>query len=267
MINTSYIQYPVLLQFPELLHFCTTRHGGVSSGNYGTFNTSPYSGDDKENQQQNLKLLSQALQPAPASIIFPYQTHSDCIKTIDAAFFSLSETEKTNYLQGVDALITHLPNVCIGVTTADCVPVLIYDSKNKIVAAAHAGWRGTCSRIAEKTIQQMAALYGTNPADVYASIGVSISPAVYNVGEELMAEFSENNFPVNEIFEQRENALFLDLWKANKWLLQCTGIPENQIEIAGICSFTNHNDYFSARKLGIKSGRMLSGIAISDSLY
>jgi YfiH family protein len=174
----------------------------------------------------------------------------------------LSDLNKIAYLEGVDALITNLSQVCIGVTTADCVPVLLFDKVNNVIAAVHAGWRGTCSRIVEKTIQLMITIFGTEPNNVFASIGVSISPEVYNVGHELIEEFEKAKFPVKEIFNSSENQLFLDLWKANKWLLMQTGVPENQIEIAGICSFTNSNDYFSARKLCIKSGRMLSGIML-----
>lgn len=256
------IKYSVLSQFPDLLHFCTTRHGGVSLGNYVTFNISPFSGDNIENQQSNLSILATQLHITPQQIIFPYQTHSDSVKIINSDFLKLSNSEKTSYLDGVDSLITDLPQVCIGITTADCVPVLIFDKVNKVVAAVHAGWRGTCSRIVEKTIQQMIITYGTKPNEVFASIGVSISPEVYNVGEELITEFEEANFPITEIFNRHDNKLYLDLWNANKWLLMQSGIPESQIEITGICSFTHSNDYFSARKLGIKSGRMLSGIML-----
>lgn len=256
------LHYPVLSGFSELLHFCTTRHGGVSSGNYGTFNISPFSGDNTENQQVNLSILATKLQITPQQIIFPYQTHSDCVKIINSDFLQMSDLDKKNYLDSVDAIITNLPQICIGVTTADCVPVLIFDKLNKVVATVHAGWRGTCSRIVEKTIQQMINTFGTHPNNIFASIGVSISPEVYNVGDELIQEFEKSNFPITEIFSCRENQQFLDLWKANKWLLMQFGIPENQIEIAGKCSFTNANEFFSARKLGIKSGRMLSGIML-----
>lgn len=256
------INYPVLCQFPELQHFCTTREGGCSSGNYDSFNISPFSGDISENQQSNIELLASELQITTPQIIFPYQTHSDVVKIIDSDFLQLSEQEKTEALNGVDALITRIPRLCIGVTTADCVPVLIYDNQNKVIAAVHAGWRGTCSRIVEKTIQQMKLAFGTKSENVYASIGVSISPDVYNVGQELIEEFRKSNFAVDRIFIRRDNQLFLDLWKANQWLMINCGVPVNQIEISGICSFTNSHEFFSARKLGIKSGRMLSGIMI-----
>lgn len=256
------IQYPIFSQFPELEHFCTTRHGGVSLVNYESFNISPFTGDSAENQQTNVGLLANLLHINPTQLVFPYQTHSDSIRIIKAEFLQFSPLQKFYFLNGIDALITNIPQVCIGVTTADCVPVLIYDNVNKVIAAVHAGWRGTCSRIVEKTIELMTITYGTKPSDVFASIGVSISPKVYNVGEELIAEFEKANFPIYEIFNRRENQLYLDLWHANFWLLKQSGVPENQVEIAGICSFTNSNNYFSARKLGLKSGRMLSGILL-----
>ena len=256
------IQYPILSQFHEIEHFCTTRQGGCSSGNYASFNLSPFSGDNAENQKSNIKLLASHLQIPTSQIIFPYQTHGDKVKIIDSQFQNQFPAFQTDYLNGVDALITNQSGVCIGVTTADCVPVLLYDAENKVVAAIHAGWRGTCSRIIQKTIDLMTAAFGTIPEKVFASIGVSISPVVYNVGEELVSEFEKTGFPVNQIFISRNNQLYLDLWQANKWLLQSIGVPELQIEIAGICSFINSDHYFSARKLGIKSGRMLSGIML-----
>lgn len=256
------INYPILAQFPELLHFCTTRHGGVSSGNFGTFNFSPYSGDIPENQKANIGLLANELHLSTQQILFPYQMHSDNVKIINSEFLQFSDVYKMTFLEGVDALITNLANVCIGITTADCVPVLIFDKVNNVIAAVHAGWRGTCARIVEKTIQQMIIVFGTDPGNIFASIGVSISPDVYNVGAELMEEFEKAYFPVSEIFDKRENQIYLDLWNANKWLLMQVGVPENQIEIAGICSYTHSDDFFSARKLGLKSGRMLSGIML-----
>jgi len=270
------LHYPILSNFPELQHFCTTRHGGVSSGNYESFNLSPYTSDVAENQQANIKLLAEELQIPAQKIIFPHQTHGNTVKIITSDFLKLSEADRIAFLEGVDALITTIPSVCIGVTTADCVPILLYDSVKKVIAVAHAGWRGTCSCIVENTVKLMQSNFGTSPSHIVASIGVSISPEVYKVGVELVEAFEKQGFPVEEIFIKRnnhqhiqgenehqnehQNELYLDLWKANKWLLIQNGVPENQVEVAGICSYTNSNDYFSARRLGLKSGRMLSGL-------
>lgn len=254
--------YPVFEQFNHVVHFCTTRQGGRSTGNYASFNVTPYTGDAPEHQQANLHDLIGLLGIDAANLIFPVQTHSDNILVIDADFQLLSSAERAIRLNAVDALITAEPGIFIGVTTADCVPLLLFDTVRNVVAAVHAGWRGTCNRIVEKTLRQMTEHFGTNPADVFVSIGVSISPEVYNVGAELIDEFKKSQFPVDEIFIHRDGQLFLDLWNANKWLLTEAGIPQQNIEIAGLCSYSMHEQFFSARRLGIKSGRMLSGIML-----
>lgn len=260
--NESLIHYPILSKFNELTHFCTTRFGGVSAGTYGSFNLSPYTGDVLENYTQNQHELALELGISVEQLLFPKQTHSDVVKVIDTSFFNLSTEGKQIFLTGVDALITKEPRVCIAVTTADCVPIMLYDSVHNVVAVVHAGWRGTCSRLVEKTLRAMRTHFGTNPIDVHASIGVSISAAVYRVGEELVAEFEKQQYDTELIFNRSNEELYLDLWVANKWLLEQNAVPTSQIEIAGICSFTQHERFFSARKLGLQSGRMLSGIML-----
>jgi YfiH family protein len=252
-------------KFKELTHFCSTRFGGYSIGNYGAFNLSPFTGDVPRNYQQNLQKLLHRFDIDQSRLIYPFQTHGAVVKAIDESFFNYSAQERVALLNGVDALVTNLPKLCVAVTTADCVPILLYDSKQRVVAAIHAGWRGTCARIVEKTIDLMKLNYGTNPIDVIASIGVSISPDAYKVGEELVTEFENHHFESSIIFKHTRQGLYLDLWAANKWLLEGCGVPSDHIEIAGICSFAQSDQFFSARKLGIQSGRMLSGIMINET--
>jgi len=260
------ITYHLFEQQNEIAHFCTSREGGVSVGNYASFNLSPFSGDNPEHFEQNLKLLADQLGTAPDRIIIPYQTHETEVRLIDTEFLNLSASERKEYLNGVDALITKLPNICIGVTTADCVPLLFFDPVQKVVAAAHAGWRGTCGRIAGKTIQALVQHYHCQPENILVTIGPSISTNAYNVGKELVENFELAGFDTAEIFENRDEVLFLDLWKANRNSLLDAGIKPEHIEISGICTFTEHEKFFSARRLGIKSGRMLSGIMLKEKL-
>ncbi|HRZ96679.1 MAG TPA: peptidoglycan editing factor PgeF [Paludibacter sp.] len=258
----SFINYQSFNEFNNIAHFCTTRIGGVSVGNYSSFNISPFSGDNAENQNENLQILCKKFSIESDNIIFPFQTHDTVVKNIDETFFQLKKNERIEYLNGVDGLITSLQGICIGVTTADCVPIMYYDAVNKVIAVAHAGWRGTCGKIAAKTIEKMGTDFGCDPNDIFAVIGPSISQQVYNVGEEVLHAFEVAGFPVDIFFETRNNELFLDLWNANRWLLTESGIPEQQIEMAGICTFSENEKFFSARRLGIKSGRMLSGIML-----
>jgi polyphenol oxidase len=256
------ITYNLLDRYNEIAHFCTSREGGVSVGNYASFNLSPFTGDDKLNFAENKKILSDKLRIDSDYLIIPFQTHGSEVREIDKAFFELSTEERREYLNGVDAVVTQLPEICVGVTTADCVPLLFFDPTKQVVAAVHAGWRGTCAGIAGKTISFMIEKYNSNPADILVAIGPSISARVYEVGEEVVAEFKAAGFEISEIIEMRDNSIFLNLWKANQQLLEQHGALPNHIEISGICTYTEHELFFSARRLGIKSGRLLSGIML-----
>ncbi len=259
------ITYSLLDKYNEIAHFCTTRYGGASVGNYASFNMSPFSGDNWVNLDKNHQILCLKQGIDPSKLIIPFQTHGTEIRIIDEAFFRLSTSEKTQYLHGVDALITQLPKVCIGVCTADCVPLIFFDTRKKIVAAAHAGWRGTCGRIAEKTVLTMTNELGCNAADILVSIGPSISAEVYEVGKEVLENFENAGFDTDKIFAERNGSVHLDLWKTNRQSLLKAGILPEHIEVAGICTYTDHERFFSARRLGIKSGRMLSGVILAPN--
>ncbi len=254
------ITYHLLDKQNEIAHFCTSREGGVSVGNYASFNLSPFSGDNPEHFSQNKQILCDKLGIESDKLIIPFQTHGTEIREINEAFFQFSTKNKDLFLNGIDALITKVQNVCIGVTTADCVPLTFYDPLQKVIAVAHAGWRGTCGRIAEKTVHAMIEKYNSNPSDIQVAIGPSISADAYSVGVELVENFSNAGFDTEQIFEKRNNLIYLDLWKANKLSLEKVGILPEHIEIAGICTFTENERFFSARRLGIKSGRLVSGI-------
>jgi YfiH family protein len=258
------ITYNLLNKYTEIAHFCTSRQGGVSVGNYASFNLSPFSGDSQGSFIENQKILCNKIGIEPPQIIIPYQTHGTEIKEIDKAFFELKLDEKTQFLNGVDSLFTKLSGVCIGITTADCVPLLFFDPMHKVIAAAHAGWRGTCHRIAEKTIRKIKEKYNCRPEDIRVVIGPSISVEVYEVGKEVVENFENEGFDISKIVTERNNILYLDLWKANQQSLERIGILSEHIEIAGICTFSQHEEFFSARRLGIKSGRILSGIMLKE---
>ena len=254
------IRFKLLERFPEVTHFSSTRNGGLSTGNYKSFNLSPNTGDSVENYLSNRDKLCQSLNINSEQLITPFQTHETNIREISPDFFQLDDTQKQDVLYGVDALVTHEKNLCISVATADCVPLLCYDPVQKVIAAIHAGWRGTCGRIAEKVIDYLKEKYNSNPSDLHFVIAPCVSADAYEVGEELIEHFEKNNFPVDLIFQRATGKLYLDLRKANEWLLLQNGVSANKIEISSLCTYTNLQDFFSARRLGIKSGRMLTGI-------
>lgn len=248
----------------NISHFVTTRHGGVSEGAYASFNPGEYSGDDPEAVSENRKLLADAIGIPSGRIFAPFQVHGAEIRSIEPFFLSLPLDEQQAYLHGVDALVTNVPDVCIAVATADCVPVLLYAPDVKAVAAVHAGWRGTVQQIAAKTVRFLVEEYNADPSLMKAGIAPSISQEAFEVGEEVVEAFREAGFDMQRILKRKEETgkAHIDLWEANRLQLLNSGLVAENIEVAGICTYTHHDEFFSARRLGIRSGRMLSGIFI-----
>ena len=180
-------------------------------------------------------------------LALPRQVHSDNVLWMKEA----GRPEQT------DAVITDQPGLCVCVKTADCIPILLYDTHKRIVAAVHAGWRGTVSRIVQKTVKQMQPL---NPTDLHAIIGPGISLEQFEVGDEVYEAFREAGFPMERIARKAER-WHIDLWEANRWLLEELGVED--IFVEGTCTRTSE-DFYSARRETINTGRNYNGIYIKE---
>lgn len=247
---------------PGVTAFSSTRHGGVGKGNYASFNINYYCGDQWENIEANRASLCQMLGIDEWHLVYPHQTHGDVVKTIDSQWMeALSPAEKRYSLDGVDAVMTNLSGVCIGVSTADCIPILLYDATHHACCAVHAGWRGTVKRIVQKAVEALASIYGTSPQQLKAVIGPGISLKSFEVGDEVYEQFAQAGFDMARIACKYEK-WHIDLWECNKRQLMEVGVPETDIHVAGICTYIHHDDFFSARRLGINSGRIFSGIML-----
>ena len=268
-----------------VLAFSTTRKGGVSEGNYGEFNINEYCGDEPENIARNRKLLADEIGVADDHIIMPHQVHGVEVRQIAGEFLSMPDHIRKMVLEGVDAVVTALKGVCIGVSTADCIPVLLYDQEHHAAAAIHAGWRGTLARIVHKTLQEMAFSFKTDPKKVKAVIGPGISLDNFEVGDEVYEAFEQAAFPMDQIAEQRPNAAFssnpqernrlaeagnveqplkwhINLPLCNEQILVHCGVPQENIFNCGICTYDHVDEYFSARRLGMESGRIYTAIML-----
>lgn len=254
------LRYNNLDQFREITPFTSTRQGGESLGNYSNFNLSEFVRDNPVTVTKNRLSLCRELEIAPQRLYIPFQTHQDQIAVIDPNFLSSDSETQRNALHGVDALITAEQETCIGVTTADCVPILLFDPTQRVVAAIHAGWRGSVLRIAGKTVREMTKRFNTDPSDIVAAIGPSIGCEAYEVGEEVAHAFSEAG--LSQAIIKNYQKPHIDLWMANRQDLTDAGLNPQNIEISGLCTFTHHKRFFSARRLGIESGRCVTGILI-----
>lgn len=199
----------------------------------------------------------------PYYVVTGHQVHGFKVARVDRADMTREE------LEGYDALITNVPGCAIGVRTADCIPVLLYDPVKRAVAAVHSGWKGTVQKISQKTIIRMIRDYGTRPENLHAVIGPGISKPFFQVGNEVVQFFKEALFPLEEIWSfdgvSQEGSLqgghHIDLVKANKWLLTEFGIPESHIQCSGICSYSDRR-FYSARRDGFECGRTINSIKL-----
>ena len=260
--------YEALHLYSDIFHFVTTRHGGVGGGTYASFNCSHYCGDEPGNVRENRARLLGGFPQPPIELIVPVQTHGVEILHIEDSFHTLPAARKEELLHGIDAVMTSAPGYCICVSTADCVPVLLYDLKHRAIAAVHAGWRGTVAYILHRTLQRMNRCFGTEGGDVVACIGPSISRESFEVGEEVYEAFQQHDFDMSRIsvWNERTRKHHIDLWEANRIQLLDFGVPDSRIELSGICTYTHCDEFFSARRLGIRSGRILAGIMLASAL-
>lgn len=247
----SVFKFESFKKYKNIAHFVTTNEGW-SSGSRPRF-----TGDREVDYIEYRKELALSCQWDVKRFIFARQTHSNHVAVVTSGnlLTTVSDT---------DALITNEPGLFVCVQTADCVPVLLFDPHQKVVAAIHAGWRGTVSKIAKTTVEQMTESFGCNPANIIAGIGPSIHMHAYEVGREVV-EAVEANFSNSSTLLKpslNEGKAYFDLWEANQSVLIESGLAEENIEVMGLCSFEQAGLFYSARREGVETGRMVSGIRL-----
>ena len=235
----------------QVVAFSTTRHGGCSVGNYAAFNINNYCGDEAAHIAENRRALAGLLGIDDSHIVMPHQVHGTEVRRIDGP--------QQEIIEGVDAVMTDVSRLCIGVSTADCIPILLYDEAHHAVCAVHAGWRGTVQRIAQVAVEAMCKTYGSDPLQMKAVIGPGISLESFDVGEEVYQQFADAGFDMTKIARMYAK-WHIDLPMCNRLQLEEMGIRD--IYLSGICTYQQCNDYFSARRLGINSGRIFTGVLL-----
>lgn len=286
-----------LSQLRWLVHGFSTRIGGFSRA-YGDgalnlgFTKDDLRASVERNRAAFLRELGAVTKPrrglrkAGASLwplITLRQIHSDIIRRVDSI-----PTQAKDPLSG-DGLITATPGLLLGIQTADCLPVILVDTKRHAVGVFHAGWRGTLKRIVEKGVGEMHRCFGTNPRDLKAAIGPGIRGCCYEVGEEVRIKF-ESQFaygaslfrevkesdPVREKYpllflsarapghSDLPKKIFLDLVEANRQQLLAAGVAKKNIEASSLCTNCHPELLFSYRAEKGKTGRMMGVAGIRE---
>jgi YfiH family protein len=261
-------------QYGWLLHGFSTRDGGISQVYGGsTLNLGWTKEDDSTSVGENRRrfLATVSGECSGSVLIGVRQIHSNIVQVVtDGALKGRLQTEEGKAILEGDGLITDVPGVLLGVGTADCVPVLVADVANRVVAAFHAGWRGTVARIVERGIAMMQKEFGSQTGDMVAAVGPSIGPCCYTVGEAVWSEFGRQFGYATELFDRpiHSGDVRLNLWEANRRQLLDAGVPEAGISVKRECTACARTEsgalrYFSHRGEHGVAGRMLNVIGVA----
>jgi YfiH family protein len=237
-------------------HGVFTRQGGLSAAPWASLNLGGNVGDDPRAVRHNHERMYAALGVDGGRACTVWQVHSADALIVNAP------VQGRRWLAQADAMVTDRPDTPLAMRFADCTPILLHDPVRGVIGIAHAGWRGTVQGVAANTVRLMAQAYGSRPADIRAGIGPSIGPERYQVGEEVVAAVAAY-FGTTDGLVRRDPAdgsAYLDLWAANRRDLERAGVE--QIDIAGLCTATHTDEFFSHRAERGKTGRFGAVIAL-----
>ncbi len=244
----KYLTFQNLDSDHRISHGIFQRHGGCSPEPWSSLNLSTTVGDSRENVIENRTRIMRALGFPDDDFFDVWQIHSAKVVVVDRP-----RPREQTYIQA-DAIITNTPGVVLLMRYADCVPVLLFDPVNCVIGLAHAGWMGTVQKIARVAAEKMHESFGTNPQEIQAFIGPSISSERYPVGLDVINRVKDA-FPNDwqALVTLKNEQYHLDLWQSNEQALREAGVVN--ITQANICTASNANDWFSHRTEKGKTGR------------
>jgi YfiH family protein len=246
-----------LLALPGISHGFFTREGGVSTGLYASLNCGVGSKDERANVMENRARVTQALGIGADQLATPYQVHGTDAVIVETAW-------EPGQGPRADAVVTNRPGVAVGVGTADCGPILLADATTGVVGAAHAGWRGALAGVAEAAIEAMVVL-GARRERIVAVLGPSISQANYEVGPELVGQFTDADAANARFFvpSQRPRHALFDLPGYTIARLKAAGVMAANMSL---CTYADETRFYSYRRTTHRGeadyGRLISAIAL-----
>jgi polyphenol oxidase len=251
------IEAPELAAFPSVRHAFFTRRGGVSEGLYASLNGGLGSSDDPARIRANRLRMAESLDVAPDALVSVHQVHSPDAVVVDGPW--------TGERPRADAMVTTVPGVALGITTADCGPVLFADPEGGVVGAAHAGWRGALTGVLESTLAAMETL-GAKRQRTLAVLGPMISQQAYEVGADFKQRFCDED-PANAAFfadAARPDHHLFDLPAFIRARLVRAGL--GRFASLGLCTYSDEERFYSFRRTTHRAepdyGRLISAIAL-----
>lgn len=253
LIESNGIKYYKIDAFDGAAKHCfTTRAGGVSKNEFSSMNLRFNCNDKKENVLKNFEIICNQIDVNYKDLVLSKQVHEDNVVKVTSKDKGNGIIYE-NKFESADALICAEKGVPIATFYADCVPVMFLDKKNRVMAMAHSGWKGTVKNISGRTINTFVADYNSRVCDITAAIGPSIGVCCFEVGDEVAEIFLEKFG--DEVLEKHEK-WHVNLQKAVHMDLKSAGVPEENITIAGICTSCSSDLLFSHRASNGKRGNL-----------
>ena len=246
-------------------HFVSTRIGGISPSPYESLNLGFHVGDTPETVLKNRERLAENMGIPLSDFTIAKQVHSGTVTLVTEGMRGYGAAGLDTAVEGTDAMVTDVPHLCLAVLMADCVPVLFFDPQKRVVAAVHAGWRGTVKLATQNAAETLKQEFNCKPTDILVGIGPSIGPCHYEVGPEVISQvedtFGSTVGYINN--ETPDGKGYFNLWEANKRQIIEADIPAQNIEVAQICTYCNAHLFFSERHQKGRTGRFGAGIMLS----
>jgi len=249
-------------RFKKFSDTATCRHAVTMKTSLASYSLSValHTGEDRSSIVSNRKkIIAELGWKDTLHFVIANQTHSDNITIIDKTK-SYGWESLEDAVEDCDALITDQKDVVLSILTADCVPILLLDTHKEVIAAVHAGWKGTSTNIVAKTVAKMVEHFGCSPSHIMAGIAPSIGGCCYEVGKEVAEHF----FDTPSGYTQKGQKYMLDLPYINKHQLLSAGVLESNIEMSDVCTACEVQRFFSYRKEGGCSGRFMSMIVLTQ---
>lgn len=244
-----------LLAARNIRHGFSTRIGGVSEGPFATLNVAVGPGDEPASVAENLRRFAAMISVDAERLFQTSQVHGADVRVIEKADDRLRILH-----EHADALVASDNTVAIGIRTADCVPILLHDATTNTVAAVHAGWRGVVSGIVQASVAQLA-IRARGSSGIVAAIGPSIGPCCFEVSEEVASALDEAAPGDDAIILRDKSKPHVDLRRAVRLQLRALGVADARIEDVPGCTRCDAEHFFSHRRDGARSGRLIAAIA------
>ncbi len=241
------VTFRIFEGFPELVHGFSTRKGGVSKPPFDALNLGLSTGDNPRVVEQNRERYFNALGIVRERVVFPQQVHSADVQIVTAP----------GIVEQCDALITQKTNLFLSIQTADCFPVFLFHPQTRTVAIVHSGWRGTAQNIVGKAVRLMREKLGVPSAELLVAIGPGVQQSCYQVDQK-----TAEHFLPQYLLPDGPGHFKLDVQGAIVYQLKEVGIPEGNIEMDQRCTHCEATLFYSYRRDGQKSGRMMGIIGL-----